>query len=66
MQKLTFVIHFTPLSPIAYSHSEAVQASFPIAWKIAQAKTFHTAGESLIKPAAVEIAKIMCGNVVAC
>ena len=49
---------------LAYSHDKAVRASFSVAWKIARAKAPHTAGESLIKPAAVEIARIMCGDAV--
>ena len=50
---------------VAYSHCKAVLASFAVAWKIARAKAPNTAGENLIKPAAVEMAKIMCGDVVA-
>ena len=50
---------------VAYSHSKAVQASFAVAWKIARAKAAHTAGENLVKPAAVEMARIMCGDAVA-
>ena len=40
-------------------------ASFSVAWKIATAKAAHTAGERLIMPAAVEMARIMCGEAVA-
>ena len=50
---------------IIYSHSHAVRASFAVAWKIARAKAPHTAGENLIKPASVEMARIMCGDAVA-
>ena len=50
---------------IIYSHSHAVRASFAAAWKIARAKAPHTAGENLIKPASVEMARIMCGDAVA-
>ena len=50
---------------IIYSHGHAVSASFAVAWKIARAKAFHTAGENLIKPASVEMARIMCGDAVA-
>jgi len=42
-----------------------VRASFTIAWKNARAKAPHTAGESLVKPAAVKIARIMCSDAVA-
>ena len=42
-----------------------MRASFAVAWKIARAKTPHTAGENLIKPASVEMARIMCGDAVA-
>ena len=50
---------------IIYSHGNAVRASFAVAWKIARAKAPHTAGENLIKPASVEMARIMCGDAVA-
>ena len=50
---------------IIYSHSHAVRASFAVAWKIARAKAPHTAVENLIKPACVEMARIMCGDAVA-
>ena len=50
---------------VACSHSKAVKASFTVAWKIARAKAAHTAGENLVKPAAVEMAKLMCGDAVA-
>ena len=50
---------------IIYSYSHAVRASFAVAWKIARAKAPHTAGENLIKPASVEMARIMCGDAVA-
>ena len=42
-----------------------MRASLFVAWKIARAKAPHTAGENLIKPAAVKIARIMCGDAVA-
>ena len=50
---------------VAYSHKDAVLASYSVAWKIARAKAAHTTGERLIKPAAIEMARIMCGEVVA-
>ena len=50
---------------IIYSHGHAVRTSFAVAWKIARAKAPHTAGEDLIKPASVEMARIMCGDAVA-
>ena len=50
---------------LAYSHNKAVRASFSVAWKIAQVNAPQTAVENLIKPAAVEIARIMCGDAVA-
>ena len=50
---------------IIYSHSHAVRASFVVAWKIARAKAPQIAGENLIKPASVEMARIMCGDAVA-
>jgi len=36
-----------------------VPASFSVAWKNAGAKAPYTAGKSLVKPAAMEIARIM-------
>ena len=42
-----------------------MHAFFAVAWKIACAKAPHTAGENLIKPASVEMARIMCGDAVA-
>ena len=51
-------------SGVAYSHNKAVKASFTVAWKIARAIAAHTAGENLVKPAAVEMAWIMCGDAV--
>ena len=50
---------------VAYSHNKAVRASFFVSWKIAQEKAPRTAGENLIKPAAVERARILCGDAVA-
>ena len=50
---------------VAYSHKDAVQASFSVVWKIARAKAAHTTGEWLIKLAAIEMAQIMCGEAVA-
>ena len=50
---------------VAYSHEDAARASFSVAWKIARSKAPHTAGERLVKPAAVEMARIMWGGVVA-
>ena len=46
-------------------HSNAVRASFVVVWKIACAKAPHCDGENLIKPASVEMARIMCGDAVA-
>ena len=50
---------------VAYSHNKAVRASFFVFWKIAREKAPHTAEENLIKPAAVEMARILCGDAVA-
>jgi len=41
-----------------------VPASFTVAWENARAKAPHTAEESLVKPAAVKIARIMCSDVI--
>ena len=41
-----------------------MRASFFVSWKIAREKAPHTAGENLIKPAAVEMAGILCGDIV--
>ena len=50
---------------VAYFRNKAVRVFFFVSWKIAQEKAPHTAGENLIKPAAVEMARILCGDVVA-
>ena len=50
---------------VAYSRNKAVRVFFFVSWKIAREKAPHTAGENLIKPAAVEMARILCGDVVA-
>jgi len=42
-----------------------VRASFSVAWKNARAKAPYTAGESLVKPAAVKISRIMCSDAAA-
>ena len=47
---------------VAYSHKDAVQAFFSVAWKIARAKAPHATGKRLVKPASVEVARIMCGK----
>ena len=49
----------------AYSHSKAVRASFYVAWKNAKEKAPYTAEESLVKPAAVTVARIMGSDAVA-
>jgi len=38
--------------------------AFSFAWKNARVKAPYTAGESLVKPAAVKIARVMCSNAV--
>ena len=48
---------------VAYSHNKVVHAFF-VSWKIAQEKAPRTAGENLIKPAAVKTAWILCGDAV--
>nr|XP_039250834.1 zinc finger BED domain-containing protein 5-like [Styela clava] len=53
------------LGGVTYPHKDAVRASFSVAWKIARAKALHTTGEKLVKPAAVEMARIMCGEAIA-
>ena len=35
-----------------------------VSWKIVREKAPHTAGENLIKPVAVEMARILCGDAV--
>ena len=42
-----------------------MRASFSVAWKTARAKAPHTTGERLVKPAAVIMARIICGEAVA-
>ena len=50
---------------VVYSYDKAVRASFFVTWKIAREKAPHIAGKNLIKPAAVKMARILCGDVVA-
>ena len=50
---------------VVYSRNKAMRASFSVAWKIARANALHTAGASVIKPAAMEIARTMCVDAVA-
>jgi len=42
-----------------------VRVSFTVSWKNSGAKAPRTAGESLVKPAAVKIARIMCSEAAA-
>jgi len=42
-----------------------VRASFSATWKNARATVPYTAGESLVKPADVKIARMMCSYAVA-
>jgi len=42
-----------------------MRASFSVAWENARAKAPYTAGKSLVKPASVKIARIMCSDAVA-
>ena len=42
-----------------------MKASFTVAWKIARAKAAHTARENLVKPAVIEMARIMSGDAIA-
>jgi len=48
-----------------YCHSKAVHASFSIVWPIARAQACHSLGERRIKPAAGEIARVLCSSGVA-
>ena len=50
---------------VAYSHNKAVRAFSFVSWKIVREKAPHTAVENYIKPAAVEMARILCGDAVA-
>ena len=50
---------------VAYSHNKAVRASSFVSWKIVREKAPHTAVENFIKPAAVEMARRLCGDAVA-
>ena len=42
-----------------------MRVSSSVAWNIARTKAPHTTGERLVKPAAIEMARIMCGEAVA-
>ncbi|XP_068250780.1 protein FAM200C-like [Palaemon carinicauda] len=48
-----------------FDQRSAAIASFEVAWFAARNKKTHTIGEDLIKPAAVKMAEIMCGQKVA-
>ena len=50
---------------VAYCHNKAVRASSFVSWKIVREKAPHIAVENFIKPAAVEMARILCGDAVA-
>ncbi|XP_042222527.1 zinc finger BED domain-containing protein 5-like [Homarus americanus] len=45
-----------------FDQRSASKASFEVAWLIARNKKPHTIGEELVKPAAVGMAEIMCGQ----
>lgn len=45
-----------------FDQRSASRASFKVAWLIARNKKPYTIGEDLVKPAAVKIAEIMCGQ----
>ena len=49
---------------VPYCHNTAVRASLFVSGKIAREKAPHTTGENLIKPAAVKMAGILCGDAV--
>ena len=48
-----------------FDQRSTVMASFKVAWLIARNKKPHTIGEGLIKPVALKMAEIMCGQKVA-
>ncbi|XP_026579563.1 protein ZBED8-like [Pseudonaja textilis] len=45
-----------------FSQCSASKASFEVAWLIARNKKPYTIGEDLVKPAALKMAEIMCGQ----
>ena len=45
-----------------FDQRSASRASFEVAWLIARNKKPYTIGEDLVKPAAVKMAEIMCGQ----
>ncbi|XP_023721204.1 protein ZBED8-like [Cryptotermes secundus] len=45
-----------------FDQRSASKARFEVAWLIAQNKKPHTIGEQLVKPAALKVAEIMCGQ----
>ncbi|XP_023720331.1 protein FAM200A-like [Cryptotermes secundus] len=45
-----------------FDQRSASKASFEVAWLIARNKKPHTIGEQLVKPAALKMAEIMCGQ----
>jgi hypothetical protein len=44
------------------SQKPALEASYRVAYRIARAKKLHTIGESLIKPCAVDMVQLVCGE----
>lgn len=50
--------------PFSFSHSTTM-ASFLAAWRIAKQKKPHTIGEDLVKPAAIDMVRTVCGDDVA-
>ena len=44
---------------------QATMASCVVAWHIARSKKAHAIGENLVKPAAIDMVRIMCGDDVA-
>ncbi|XP_068204583.1 SCAN domain-containing protein 3-like [Palaemon carinicauda] len=55
----------TPDNPAVVALKQATLASYKVAWRISNKKAPHTIGEDLVKPAAIDMVKTVCGEDVA-
>lgn len=51
-----------PKNSFVHSAQQATLASYHVAWRIAKQKKPHTIGEDLIKPAAIDMVRIISGD----
>jgi hypothetical protein len=52
----------TPSNPALLAAKQATLASYLVAQRIARKMKAHTIGEELVKPAAIDMVKLMCGD----